>query len=365
VQQPRKGYNIDEEKALLIRNLATGQLSLIIEPQLFIPKPEEQIEKVQDKIRLESYHVAVVKDNQQGSMRFVNGPTTFFLEPYCELLTQYWSTGLHKDLRNLEIRLFDTRPHFMWYDFAGRTRDNVELIIGVTFFWGLEDVKDLVSNTSDPPGDLCSHARSVIIQAISRLSLEEFLASFNQVVEQAVLGTKTPSVSDPSEKKDDVKDGKKFRGLPLEDDFYSSRGLYLTSVEVRSIICKDSRTQDVLQEMIQEQTNRINRLQKQESENEVNLRQIHGKMESQKCEADLINVQIEQSQKEGSLIGLKEAARVRSFLKNLSDVVKNPDDRIGLFNTLRKSDAIAHLSSGKGVKMVFAPQNADLRVATR
>jgi len=192
---PRKGVNVDAEHAVLVRDLRSGQLELITEPQLFVPEAFQVMEKVEDKIRLESYHTAVIKDNSKGKMIFIEGPTSFFLEPYWELFTQTWSTGIQKDQRNLEIRLFDNRPHFMWYEFACRSRDNVELIVGVTFFWGLADVKALVKTTSDPSGDVCSHARSVIIQAVSRLSLEEFLGSFNEVVESAVLGKGGHSVS--------------------------------------------------------------------------------------------------------------------------------------------------------------------------
>jgi hypothetical protein len=47
----------------------------------------------------------------------------------------------------------------MWYEFNARTKDNVEIIVGVTFFWRIFDVRSLVQTTSDPPGDLCAHGK--------------------------------------------------------------------------------------------------------------------------------------------------------------------------------------------------------------
>ncbi len=60
--------------------------------------------------------------------------------------------------------------------------------------------------------------------------------------------------------------------------FYRDRGMEIKSVEVRSVQCKDAATQRILQEIIQEHTNRINRLQQQESENEVSFKKLQGQV---------------------------------------------------------------------------------------
>jgi hypothetical protein len=53
----------------------------------------------------------------------------------------------------------------------------------------------------------------------------------------------------------------------------------IEAIEVRSITCKEPATQRILQEIIQETTNRLNQLQKQESENEVSLKRIQGQID--------------------------------------------------------------------------------------
>ena len=112
----------------------------------------------------------------------------------------------------------------------------------------------MIQTTDDAPGDVCSHARSAIIQSVSKVSLERFLDQFNPIVHAAI--------------------------LDVNDPFYADRGVKLHAVKVRSIACRDPETQHILQKIIQETTNRLNRLQQQESENEVRLKQIRGEIET-------------------------------------------------------------------------------------
>jgi len=151
-------------------------------------------------------------------------------------------------------------------------------------------------------------------------------------------------------------------GIQVDDPFYASRGIYLKGVEVRSVQCKDKRTQDTLQDIIQEQTHRINRLAKQESENEVNLRKLQGQIESTKLEGQLLDLRKDQKEKEGMTAGLAEAARIRAFFDSLSEVVPDAGDRMALFNTLRKGEALEHLSKGQSVSMFFTPSDVDLKI---
>ena len=123
-----------------------------------------------------------------------------------------------------------------------RTSDNVELLLEGTIFWSVRDVPRMIERTGDPKGDVWYHARSALIQAVSSVTLEHFMASFNTIVSRA-------AATDAS--------------------FYEERGVQLHSLEVTSYECADAKTAGVLQEIIQETTNRINRMQKQRSDNEV------------------------------------------------------------------------------------------------
>lgn len=335
---PRDGINIDDQTAVLVRDRESGALELITAPQVFVPAPHQEIVEVRRRVRLEDHEAVVVKE-RSGAFRPRSGSDAdraFFLGPYDELVQFRWSSGLHKDRRDLKITHLDQRPKFMWYEFEARTQDNVELVIGITFFWQIVDVGRMVRSTDDAPGDICSHARSRIIQAVSQVSLERFLASFNPIIGATVPGS--------------------------GDAFYDERGVVLHAVEVRSLACKDPATQRVLQEIIQETTNRLNRLQQQESENEVRLRQIRGEIEAEELRGRLMEVRREVDLAGAEIGGAAEAGRVRAFLDALGADL-TPADKLAVFQTLRKQEALAALSTGSA-SLFFTPQDVDLRIQT-
>jgi len=339
LQDVQDGVNIDEHTAVVVRDTQSGQLDLIVEPQVFVPAAHQEIDRICQRIRLEDHETVVIKD-RTGRYIFRKGSDaerSFFLDAYSELVQFRWSTGLHKDQRALQITHIDSRPKFMWYEFEARTQDNVELVLGITFFWQIVGVEAMVKTTDDTPGDVCSHARSAIIQSVSQVSLERFLAAFNGIVCEAV--------------------------LEADDSFYAERGVKLHAVEVRSISCKDLETQQVLQEIIRETTNRLNRLQMQESENEVRIKRVSGEIEAEEMKRKLLEIQRENAQVAAQMEGEAEAIRVDAFLEGLGDRVSQAD-AVAIFNTLRKQDMIGKLSEGTA-SVYFTPAEVDLSIETR
>lgn len=333
---PKNGINIDEHTAVVVRDTDTGQLDLITEPQVFIPTPTQEVVEVRQRIRLEDHQIIVIKD-EKGQYNIHRGEEeerSFFIGPFEEPVTFRWSTGLHKEHRDLNLTHIDMRPKFMWYEFEARTQDNVELILGITFFWQIIDVEKMIQTTDDTPGDICSHARSVIIQAISQVTLDTFLASFNDIIRAGVLES--------------------------EDKFYENRGVELHAVEVRSVSSKDEDTQQVLKEIIIETTNRLNRLQKQESENEVLVKQLSGQIEAEEQQIRLLEIKRENAQVSAQIEGEAEALRVKAFLDNLSDQIST-DDIVLIFNTLRKQEMMEKLSQGSA-QLYYTPADIDLSI---
>lgn len=333
---PSEGVNIDTTTAVLVRDTRTGALELVTTPQVFVPAPQQELVEVRRRVLLEDHEAVVVKEHD-GSFRIRRGDhaeRSFFLAPYSELLTFRWSSGLHKERRDLRVTHLDLRPKFMWYEFECRTQDNVELVLGVTFFWQIVDVAQMVRTTDDAPGDVCAHARSDIIQAVSQVALERFLAAFNEVIGAAVLGDADP--------------------------FYAERGVVLHAVEVRSVACKDPATQRVLLEIIQETTNRLNRLQQQESENEVRLRQIDGEIAAEQLRGRLLAVQRGVEGEAAGIAGAAEGERVRAFLAGLGPELPAAE-KLLLFQTLRKQEALLALSAGQA-RLIFTPEDVDLRI---
>jgi len=338
LEKPCKGINIDEHTAVLVRNNTDGSLRLVTKNQVFFPAASEEIEDVRRKILLETHQSVIIK-GKDGRFRIVSGSQSenaFFLQPYETLVAMSWSSGIHKEKRDLKITHIDSRPKFMWYEFGVRTKDNVELILGVTFFWQIENIETMIKTTDDAPGDICSHARSMIIQSVSKSTLEAFLDRFNDIVKEAI--------NDSS------------------DPFYTQRGVKIHSVEVRSVSCKEESTQVILQEIIQETTNRLNRLLKQQSENEVRLNEVRGNLDIERQKGELIQIQRENALKEAEMHGECEAVRVARFFDKLAGSLSE-QEKINIFNTLKKVEYIEKLGRSNA-SMFFTPQDVDLRIET-
>lgn len=343
----RDAVNVDAHTAVLVRNTDNGQLYLETKKRLFFPGPREEIEKIQKKIVLEDHQVVILMD-KDGRYIFKEGKAvkeglfvsqrakkeeavvemqedkkekkkkeadperenrSFFLPPYCRLVAVRWYRTPDILQKEQDITHFDLRPQFMTYKFVARTCDNVELVIDLTFFWEINDIKKMIHKTDDLPGDICNHARSVIIQDVSQVTLEKFMAEFNEVVGKAVLQ----------------------RG----DVFYEDRGATVHTVEVRSIHCKDPATEKVLQEIIKETTDRLNRLQKQASENEVKLSKMRGDIEEEKLNGQLLSIRHEHHRAEALMEGEAEADQVNAFLKGLGNVPF--DHQLQMWGADRKS----------------------------
>merc|ERR1712224_688899 len=152
-----------------------------------------------------------------------------------------------------------------------------------TIFWQVSDVAKMIKRTGDPKGDVWYHARSALIQAVSTVTLETFMSSFNSIVAKAAA---------------------------MDRAFYEARGVVLHSLEVVRYECKDAATAGVLQEIIQETTSRINRMQKQRSENEVEREKVGAQIEIEKQRSGLIKEQTANEKLQASVKGEAEGARL-------------------------------------------------------
>jgi len=340
----KKAIEVDDEHAVLVRDKSTGQLRLVTEKQLFVPGPNEKIERVQELIRLADHEALIVK-RKDGDFSFFYGndekrspgqPRAFFLEPYAEVVRLCWSKGRRRETRNLYIERFDCRPQFMSFEFNCRTADNVELVLEGTFFWEVVDLPAMVRSTGDTSGDLCNHARSQFIRHVARVTLKEFMDSSHAIAKKV-----------------------------WEEDtsFYDSRGVKIHSLEVTRYQCADQSTSEILEQIIQETTNRMNRLSQAESENEVNLFRTQGQIEQEKLNGNLLSIRHEHAEAEAEVNGRAEANRVAAFISGLDGKVPKLDDRIRLWEVLRKNEALSSISEG-GASLYYTPNDVDLSIST-
>merc|ERR1712038_1701249 len=245
--------------------------------------------------------------------------------------------GRRRQRRDLRIKKLDLRPMFMSFEFNCRTKDNVELVLEGSFFWEVVDMGAMVRFTNDTTGDVCNHARSRFIELVSKVTLQEFMDKFNVIAKEVHEGDTC--------------------------DFYDKRGVKIHSLEVTGYHCAESSTALILEQIIQETTNRMNKLQQQESENEVQLQEIKGDIEEEKARSELIAIQTNNSNAKSKMEGLAEAEKVTSFLKEMNEGFPDmsPEMQISLWKTLRKEDALRAISTSKA-NLYFTPKDVNLSI---
>merc|ERR1719440_2264954 len=165
----------------------------------------------------------------------------------------------------------------------------------------------MIERTGDPKGDVWYHARSALIQAVSTITLETFMSSFNDLVQQAGATDKA---------------------------FYDERGVVLHNLEVVRYEPKDSETSRTLQAIIQETTNHINRMQQQKSENEVEKERMVALIDIEKQKAGLIKEKTANEKLEASVAGEAEGTRLAqstlAFMEQLKGSVDDEEARVAL-----------------------------------
>merc|ERR1712093_486441 len=267
----------------------------------------------------------------------------------------HWGSGTSAEdvekniVRNLKtvnfkvpVTKIDTRSQYAFFEYNVRTSDNVELILEGTIFWQVVDVPKMIKTTGDPKGDVWFHARSSMIQAVSRVTLEVFMAEFNEIVKQAGA---------------------------MDDAFYQDRGVKMHSLEVTRYACADGATSRVLQEIIQETTNRINRMQKQQSENDVQRERMSGDIEVENQKAALVRAQCDNERMraiiEGEADGLRMAKSASTFFSVLAETPPQDEAQLELFRFFQEqhesTKRTAHLSSGNA-SLFLAPQDMNLKL---
>merc|ERR1719387_965693 len=331
-RRTNEAVEVNREQAVLVLSKETGQHQLITEKGVFFPGPYEEILEVRPLIHVGPHEAIAVRDDQGGFTFHIGSDgegKAFFLPPHNKVMTMSWSSGSTAADRR-EVTKIDLRSQYMTFNYEVRTSDNVRLRLEGTVFWRVTDVSKMIHATADPMGDVWHHTRSTLIQAVSQVTLEKFMEGFNTIVMNAFQSE-------------------------AADSFYVNRGVEVQSMEVTRFECIDAKTADVLQQIIQETTNRINRLQEQESENEVAAAKLNAQISLEKQRTELIRTRASNSRLEaevhGEADGLKVAMDAATFLgPTLGNVVPNLEDRLDLYKLHQqlqsKNKDTASLASG-------------------
>ena len=240
------------------------------------------------------------------------------------------------------VTMIDTRPSLTFFKIAVRTSDFVELYLEGHIEWQVVDVPKMIGRTGDPKGDVWFQTQSAFIEVMSKVSLTDFMANYDDTVTQA--------------ENTDV-------------EYYEQRGLRLINLEVARYECSDKTTAKVLQEITQETTNRINRLEKQQSENEVANERMKAEIDLEAQRAKFVEMETAneklRAKVQGEAEGLRLAQRSSTFFENLSASIPDGASRLELLRFFTEQNTLTeqtkHLSDGDAT-LFLTPQDVNLKM---
>lgn len=164
---------------------------------------------------------------------------------------------------------------------------------------------------------------------------------------------------------------KEFMGLPnnklidhvnsdKDDTFYESRGVNVIRVEVLQKRCKDPEIQKIFKQIIDEKTNRIKNIEKQEAENEIKLCNLNGQIEAEKLVGTLLKIKKENERQENQADGIAEGSRIQKFVSNLGDDLPL-EKRLQIYFDVQNTKRLELLSQSK-TTLYLTPKEVDTKV---
>lgn len=334
----KKAHEINDLEAVYLFDTTSGAYELITDHGMFVPTPVQNVIEIRKKIRLELNEAMVIID-KKGKYIIMKGnddTSAFFLPPYCTILEQNWTNNPEKyeSSKLPRISRFDMRPQYMDFEFLIRTKDNVEIYLKLNFYWQVIDIHKMITNTHNCPYDICIHAQSEILSSISRVDMDKFMESFNEVVHSAIID---------------------------DDCFYDIRGVKLIRVEITGRRCKDPDTEKNFQEIIKKKTDRIKNLEQQHGSNEVKLAEIQGQIEQEKLTGDLVSVKNSYIRRESSQTGESQGAKISNFLDHLPKEL-SIDQKILIYLDTQNTERVKDVTHTPGLKLYVTPKDLDIKM---
>ncbi|AYV76311.1 MAG: hypothetical protein Terrestrivirus5_133 [Terrestrivirus sp.] len=328
---------VDVNHAVHTRNTETGEESLVVKPQKYVPEaPNIQIVEVKELIKLAPFESMILFD-REGKLSFKSGEKNvegFFIPPFCSVMFQLWSTDPDRKIKgNTKVSKFDHRPHDMNFKFSVRSGDNVEINIVVNVYWNIVDLEKMIKTTSDPPEDICNHVKNQILNFASSMSTKEFMEY---------------SVAEIVKKIYDV-----------DSEFYKSRGVHVSRVQILEKRCASDEIERTYRSIIDQKINSARSYEQQMGTNQTEIARIKGLTLIEKENYALLQQKLANLELETETAGRAEGGKIKSFLDGLGDMPI--EDKINIFLQLERTKRIG-LVTDKVQTVYLNPTDADFNL---
>jgi hypothetical protein len=145
-----------------------------------------------------------------------------------------------------------------------------------------------------------------------------------------------------------------------DDTFYESRGVNVIRVEVLQKHCKDPEIQKIFKQIIDEKTNRIKNIEKQEAYNEIKLRDLNGRIDAEKLNGTLLKIKKENERQENQADGIAEGSRIQNFVSNLGDEIPL-EKKLQIYFDIQNTKRLDMIAQSK-TTLYLTPKDVDTKV---
>ncbi len=145
-----------------------------------------------------------------------------------------------------------------------------------------------------------------------------------------------------------------------DDTFYESRGVNVIRVEVLQKRCKDPEIQKIFKQIIDEKTNRIKNIEKQEADNEIKLRELNGQIDAAKLNGTLVKIKKENERQENQADGIAEGSRIQNFIGNLGDDIPL-EKKLQIYFDIQNSRRLDMITQSN-TTLYLTPKEVDTKV---
>jgi len=221
------------------------------------------------------------------------------------------------------VTSIDLRAQRSFFLVEVRTNDNVKLELAGSIFWQITAPGTMVEQTLDPDGDIFSRAKTTLIAAVSNVTFSTFMSTFNQIIKSAF-------------------------DAQVGDEFYSSRGIRLLSMDLAEYNPVDAKTITSLRKIITEKTRRITLLEQQKSDAEVAQLKLDFDLllednRTTLIESQALNAKLE-AETRGSTEGGRKATTVGAYIDRLAELFPDVVERTNMYR--------AHKERERAVKQI-------------
>lgn len=280
VVEKREAISLDRNEGIYVRNIQTGELSLIRGPQAYlltpyqelwekeIPQtveeiltkkldpladrgryrgghnvPDETETQMRDKTRAVVFQVpqngaVQVHNYKERTARIVFGPDLVMLEPQEEVTVLSLSGSVPKRPHVIKALALLLGPDFMTDMFAVETLDHARLQLRLSYNWYFDVDRNNEAEAAklfqvpDFVNAACKAIASQVRGAVAGVSFEQFHRQSAQIIREAVFGSD--------------------EGGSLREEFrFSANNLVITNVDIQSVEPVDEETLKSLQKSVQ------------------------------------------------------------------------------------------------------------------